>query len=75
MSQQLLGIIKLVLAISPDAAKTLIVAIRPNVIQELNNQIAKEFEILNDIVVPSMYDVERINDLTMVRNLIGIINE
>lgn len=75
MNHQLLGIIKLVLAISPDAAKTLIAAIRPDVIQELTDQIASEFEILNDIVVPSMYDVERINDLTMVRNLIGTANE
>lgn len=75
MNHQLLGIIKLVLAISPDAAKVLVVAIRPEVIQELNDQISQEFEILNDIIVPSMYDVERINDLTLVRNLIGTTNE
>lgn len=75
MYQQLLGIIKLVMTISPDAAQILIASIRPNVIQELNNQIAKEFQILDEIVVPSMYDVERINDLTLVRNLIGTVNE
>ena len=75
MNQQLLGVVKLVMAVSPDAAKTLVEALQPDIVKALNANIDQEFQILNNVAAPSMYEVERINDLTKVRDLLRIVHD
>lgn len=67
---QLLGVIKLIANISPDAARLLVESIRPEIVLVLREQAETEYNTIDAIDVPTGDDVDRLNNLTEILHIL-----